>query len=391
MPWYFYNSSGELLTVSTATATDSDAIHDNVSGEIAAIAEKAAPVGADLLVIEDSAAANVKKKLKVQNVAQDLLQLNLQDSTELTIATGAITKIQAFHRVDGESDLDDNLDTINGGAAGDVLVLVPENIARNITIKHGTGNIVTPGGTDFLIPDNSVALLVFHGTQWRLIGGGGGVTDHGALTGLSDDDHTQYALLTGRSGGQELQGDTAASGNLTLDATSHATKGDIILQAADVTWLSTSRARMASQNRFRYLQTMAKSTKVSDQTLTTATLTVIAWNTEAFDTDGLHDLVTNNSRITVALTGKYLVVVSISYTGHATGTRLVRVSVNGTDQPDIAQLPLTGSTETATLSGATILSLTANDYVEAKAYQTSGGDLDVRAADSHLELVYIGE
>ena len=27
----------------------------------------------------------------------------------------------------------------------------------------------------------------------RLIaGGGGGVTDHGALTGLADDDHTQY-------------------------------------------------------------------------------------------------------------------------------------------------------------------------------------------------------
>ncbi len=29
---------------------------------------------------------------------------------------------------------------------------------------------------------------------------GGGVTDHGALTGLADDDHAQYALLAGRSG-----------------------------------------------------------------------------------------------------------------------------------------------------------------------------------------------
>lgn len=29
------------------------------------------------------------------------------------------------------------------------------------------------------------------------LGGGGGVTDHGALTGLSDDDHTQYALADG--------------------------------------------------------------------------------------------------------------------------------------------------------------------------------------------------
>jgi hypothetical protein len=28
--------------------------------------------------------------------------------------------------------------------------------------------------------------------NWQLLGGGGGVTDHGALSGLGDDDHTQY-------------------------------------------------------------------------------------------------------------------------------------------------------------------------------------------------------
>jgi hypothetical protein len=30
-------------------------------------------------------------------------------------------------------------------------------------------------------------------------GGSGGVTDHGALTGLSDDDHPQYLLTTGKA------------------------------------------------------------------------------------------------------------------------------------------------------------------------------------------------
>jgi hypothetical protein len=33
-----------------------------------------------------------------------------------------------------------------------------------------------------------------------------GVSDHGALTGLLDDDHSQYALLAGRTGGQEIRG-----------------------------------------------------------------------------------------------------------------------------------------------------------------------------------------
>lgn len=50
------------------------------------------------------------------------------------------------------------------------------------------------------------------------------VTDHGALTGLSDDDHTQYALLAGRSGGQTLYGGTAANDDITIHGTSNGTR-----------------------------------------------------------------------------------------------------------------------------------------------------------------------
>lgn len=48
--------------------------------------------------------------------------------------------------------------------------------------------------------------------------------DHGTIGGLSDDDHTGYALLAGRSGGQTLYGDTAANGDITVRGTSNATK-----------------------------------------------------------------------------------------------------------------------------------------------------------------------
>jgi hypothetical protein len=51
------------------------------------------------------------------------------------------------------------------------------------------------------------------------------VLDHGLLTGLSDDDHTQYLKLSGRSTGQIVYGGTTASAVLTLNSTSHATKG----------------------------------------------------------------------------------------------------------------------------------------------------------------------
>jgi len=55
------------------------------------------------------------------------------------------------------------------------------------------------------------------------------IDDHGELVGLSDDDHSQYALLEGRAGGQALKGGTAASDNLTLESTADATKGFVLL------------------------------------------------------------------------------------------------------------------------------------------------------------------
>ncbi len=66
-------------------------------------------------------------------------------------------------------------------------------------------------------------------SQWQaaaLSDGGGGVTDHGALTGLGDDDHTHYALADG------TRGDFAALGHkhaITDIERSGASDGDIIV------------------------------------------------------------------------------------------------------------------------------------------------------------------
>jgi hypothetical protein len=82
---------------------------------------------------------------------------------------------------------------------------------------------------------------------------------HGSISGLGDDDHTQYALLAGRAGGQELIGGTAASNSLTLESTSNATKGfifakDTIRAFTDASYSgSWSGADVGgSSNRFRH-------------------------------------------------------------------------------------------------------------------------------------------
>lgn len=53
---------------------------------------------------------------------------------------------------------------------------------------------------------------------------------HGSLSGLTTGDagHTQFTVLAGRAGGQTVQGGTAASENLTLESTAHATKGSVL-------------------------------------------------------------------------------------------------------------------------------------------------------------------
>lgn len=55
---------------------------------------------------------------------------------------------------------------------------------------------------------------------------------HGNLVGLDDDDHLQYALLIGRSGGQVLIGGIDPGDDLQLQSSSSGTPGDIVFGAA---------------------------------------------------------------------------------------------------------------------------------------------------------------
>jgi hypothetical protein len=55
--------------------------------------------------------------------------------------------------------------------------------------------------------------------------------DHGTLDGLGDDDHSQYLLLAGRSGGQTANFGTDSGDDGIINSTAHATQGDLTLNA----------------------------------------------------------------------------------------------------------------------------------------------------------------
>lgn len=77
---------------------------------------------------------------------------------------------------------------------------------------------------DALSGASSGMTLFYNGTKW-VPSVPDTEIDHGTITGLLDDDHTQYVLLAGRSTGQTLYGAVTSGGNLILDSTFHATKG----------------------------------------------------------------------------------------------------------------------------------------------------------------------
>lgn len=96
---------------------------------------------------------------------------------------------------------------------------------NEVDIDIGTLNLNDLSNVSVASPSTH-NVLAYNGSSWVASASlQSGVTDHGALTGLSDDDHSQYALLAGRSGGQTLYGGTAASNGLKLYSTSNATKG----------------------------------------------------------------------------------------------------------------------------------------------------------------------
>jgi hypothetical protein len=75
---------------------------------------------------------------------------------ELDIIAGAVAPTQAYGMLVGESG-DDDLDSITGGNAGDIVILRP--CGNIITLKDGTGNLVL--GADIVLSnDGAHAMLI---------------------------------------------------------------------------------------------------------------------------------------------------------------------------------------------------------------------------------------
>ena len=131
-------------------------------------------------------------------------------------------------------------------------------------------------------------------------------------------------------------------------------------------------------------------TKSANQSLTASTETAITFDGESWDTNGFHDNVTNNTRITIptGYTGKYELsgVVSLA---PMVGNYYVLIKKNGSVLTyTVVQYSSNSSLDTG-FTFSQLLSLTAADYVELFLYQASGSAKNCQTSTS-FAINYLG-
>lgn len=188
--------------------------------------------------------------------------------------------------------------------------------------------------------------------------GEGGVTDHGLLTGLEDNDHPQYLL--------------AASGK--------AADSDK-LDGFDSTDFASSVAYKVSVYRDNTTFTLT----------TSGTLYAIPLNQEVYDSHTQHDNSTNPERLVCKKAGVYIVMGMVSYTANATGNRDALLRVNGTNYVGQTRY-LTMASGSTSVPVFAMVEMAVGDYVELIGRQYSGGSLTLYYANSlsnHMKMIRI--
>ena len=133
-------SAGTIHTdnyIEGGAGTDTTAIHDNVASEISAITAKATPVAADHILIEDSAAANVKKRITMGAIDHDALT-NFVTAEHVDWAAASAGTIHTDNYIEGGAGTDTT--AIHDNVSGEIVTITEK---------------VSPVGADVLLIEDS--------------------------------------------------------------------------------------------------------------------------------------------------------------------------------------------------------------------------------------------
>jgi hypothetical protein len=119
-------------------------------------------------------------------------------------------------------------------------------------------------------------------------------------------------------------------------------------------------------------------THSTNQSISSGTINILAFNSERYDTHNMHDNATNNSRLTCKVAGKYIATANVRFAANAAGDRIVGIRLNSASAHALMRVSATaGGAETTVSVISPPLDLSVNDYLEVYVVQYSGVTLDV--------------
>lgn len=148
-------------------------------------------------------------------------------------------------------------------------------------------------------------------------------------------------------------------------------------------WVEIGGARLSVNDSIgTYNQPRARIYNSSTQSISTATLTTLTFNSERYDTGAMHSTSTNTSRLTVPKPGVYLVGGHVEFAANATGQRGLYLYLNGATYLAYDIHDASAANETA-VTVSTVDQFVVGDYVELRVYQSSGGMLNVNSVSRY--------
>lgn len=211
-------------------STKTDEVTDVMAADVNDLQDAVEAIETELGSDPAGTAADVKTRL-AQSL-DSLGNLDFKAIGALTISGGSVTPTQNWHTVDTEgSAASDDLDTIAATNVTDgfVLFLRQANDARDVTLKHGTGNISCPGGVDIALADTTqVVMLIYDGTLTKWLASI--CPSNVALTNKANTWAAEQILTK-----SERHAYTSISTNTTLDATQNVVDVDVTSASVAIT------------------------------------------------------------------------------------------------------------------------------------------------------------
>lgn len=133
----------------------------------------------------------------------------------------------------------------------------------------------------------------------------------------------------------------------------------------------------------------ARVTHSVSQNVATSTYVTLAFDTERWDTDGMHDNTTNNERLTCKTAGKYIANFTAQWASSPAARYRFFIYKNAAVKQAVSEV-ITGAVGYPGLTVTAIVDLAVNDYLYVAAWQNSGGTVAVnKSAQNTPEFAMI--